>query len=55
MLQKKNTEIFNMIKSASDNTFKEIDFRLQSWSSSKDLEALSALLKRLKDSNKNSS
>ena len=48
LLQKKNTEIFNMIKSASDNTFKEIDFRLQSWSSSKDLEALSALLKRLK-------
>ena len=48
LLQKKNAEIFNMIKSASDNTFKEIDFRLQSWSSSKELEKLSDLLKKLK-------
>ena len=49
LLQKKNTEIFDMIKSASDNTFKEIDFRFQSWSSSKELEKLSSLLKKLKD------
>ena len=49
LLQKKNIEIFNMIKSASDNTFKEIDFRFQSWSSSKELERLSDLLRKLKD------
>ena len=48
LLQKKNIEIFNMIKSASDNTFREIDFRFQSWSSSIELEKLSALLKKLK-------
>ena len=48
LLKKKNIEIFNMITSASDNTFKEIDFRFQSWSSSKELEKLSNLLKRLK-------
>ena len=48
LLKKKNAEIFNMIKSASGNTFKEIDFRFQSWSSSRELESLSSLLKNLK-------
>ena len=48
LLKKKNVEIFNMIKSASGDTFKEIDFRSQSWSSSKELKQLSELLKNLK-------
>ena len=48
LLKIKNIEVFNMIKSASDNTFKEIDFRFQRWSSSEELKRLSHFLKMLK-------
>ena len=48
LLQEKNPEVFKIIQSASDNTFREIDFRLQTWSSSDKLKQLSLLLKQLK-------
>ena len=49
LLNEKSPEILKMIERASDDTFKELDFRLRSWSSSSDLQRLSDLLKNLKD------
>jgi type II restriction enzyme len=49
LLQQKSPEIFAMIRRSSDDTFKELDFRLRSWSSSTELRCLSELLKTLKE------
>ena len=48
-LQEKNPDILNLIRNARGNTFRELDFRLQSWSSSATLRELSEHLKTLKD------
>lgn len=49
LLIEKSPEIHNMIARASANTFRELDFRLRSWSSSESLRTLSEHLKALKD------
>ena len=49
MLQQKSREILSMIQRSNDETFRELDFRLRSWSSSSDLKELSKLLHALKD------
>jgi type II restriction enzyme len=49
LLHQKSPEILSMIERASDDTFKELDFRLRSWSSSPELRAISDLLKNLKE------
>jgi len=49
VLREKSPEIHGMIEGSSDETFKELDFRLRSWSSSADLRRLSELLRKLKE------
>lgn len=49
LLQQKSPEILSMIQRSNDDTFRELDFRLRSWSSSPDLQNLSELLRALKD------
>ena len=49
LLRQKSPEILSVIEHASDETFKELDFRLRSWSSSPELRELSDLLKNLKE------
>lgn len=49
LLQQKSPEILSMIQRSNDETFRELDFRLRSWSSSSDLQELSELLRALKD------
>ncbi len=49
LLRQKSPEILDMIMRSSDETFKELDFRLRSWSSSAELRRLSELLKALKE------
>jgi hypothetical protein len=49
LLRQKSPEILSVIERASDETFKELDFRLRSWSSSPELRELSDLLKSLKE------
>jgi type II restriction enzyme len=49
LLQQKSAEILSMIQNSNDETFKELDFRLRSWSSSAELQKLSALLRELKE------
>ena len=49
LLHQKSPEILAMIERSSDETFKELDFRLRSWSSSTELRQLSELLKTLKE------
>lgn len=49
LLRGKSPEIFRLLESASADTFKELDFRARSWSSSDDLRELSGKLKQLKD------
>lgn len=49
LLIEKSPELHELIQRATPNTFKEIDFRLQSWSSSKNLVKLSGHLKTLKE------
>jgi type II restriction enzyme len=48
-LRQKSPDIFNLIQSANTNTFRELDFRLRSWSSSETLRQLSEHLKALKE------
>lgn len=48
VLQTKNPAIFTLIESANMETFRDIDFRLPSWSSTPHLQALSAKLGELK-------
>ncbi|NOU35639.1 MAG: AccI family restriction endonuclease [Kiritimatiellaceae bacterium] len=49
LLQQKSPEILAMIQHSNDETFRELDFRLRSWSSSAELQELTALLRELKD------
>ena len=49
LLQQKSPEILAMIQRSNDETFKELDFRLRSWSSSAELRRLSELLRMLKE------
>ena len=48
LLLEKSPEVHRMIKHATANTFRELDFRARSWSSSADLIRLSEQLKNLK-------
>jgi len=49
LLQQKSPEILSLIQNSNDETFRELDFRLRSWSSSAELQELSALLRELKE------
>lgn len=49
LLKRKNETIYNLILEATDNTFRELDFRRPSWSSTQELKELTRLLKELKE------
>ena len=49
LLKSKNPVVYDLLKSASRETFRELTFRAASWSSSNDLRVLSELLKELKE------
>jgi len=49
VLNEKSPDILNLLRGASANTFRELDFRLRSWSSSAQLRELSEHLKVLKE------
>lgn len=48
LLREKNLQLYDLIRRATSSTFREIDFRLRSWSSSEDLRNLSEHLRVLK-------
>jgi type II restriction enzyme len=48
LLKKKNETIYRHIENATDETFRELDFRRPSWSLTQDLRDLTELLKELK-------
>lgn len=48
LLQEKSPEIYRLIAEANEETFKELDFRARSWSTTEDLRNLSDSLKSLK-------
>ncbi len=49
LLERKNNAIYKLILEATDETFKELDFRRPSWSLTQELRDLTALLKELKE------
>jgi len=49
VLHQKSPEILALLQRSSDETFKELDFRARSWSSSTELRLLSDLLRALKE------
>jgi hypothetical protein len=49
LLRRKNQTIYNLMSNATDDTFRELDFRCPSWSSTKELRNLTELLKNLKE------
>jgi len=49
LLERKNNAIYNLILQATDETFRELDFRRPSWSSTKELGILTENLKELKN------
>lgn len=49
LLERKNETIYNLILNATDNTFRELDFRRPSWSLTQELRNLTGLLKELKE------
>lgn len=49
LLKRKNGIIWNLISGATDDTFRELDFRCPSWSLTKELNDLTALLKQMKE------
>ena len=49
LLRGKRPEILKLIEQSSEETFRELDFRLPSWSSTSDLRQLSDLLRSLKE------
>jgi len=49
LLKKKNKTIYNLIINATEDTFKELDFRRPSWSLTPQLRQLTELLKQLKE------
>jgi len=48
LLERKNKNIFNMLKDATTDTFRDIDFRLPSWSVTQEIRELKELLRELK-------
>lgn len=49
LLNQKNPELFKLLQNATDDTFRELDFRLRTWSSTRELQALSKRLRLLKE------
>jgi len=49
LLQRKNDSIYNLLNTATEDTFKNLDFRRPSWSLTQELRDLTALLKELKE------
>ena len=49
LLRRKNETIYNLISNATDDTFRELDFRCPSWSLTKELRDLTTSLKNLKE------
>ena len=49
LLADKSPELYGLLSTARPETFRELDFRLRSWSSSTELRRLSDLLRQLKD------
>lgn len=49
LLRRKNETIYNLISNATDDTFRELDFRCPSWSLTKELRDLTTLLKDIKE------
>ena len=49
LLRRKNEIIYNLISNATDNTFRELDFRCPSWSLTEELRNLTTLLKEMKE------
>lgn len=49
LLREKAPELFRLLESATSETFKELDFRARSWSTTEDLKLLSDRLKQLKE------
>lgn len=48
LLERKNKNIFKMLLNATPDTFRDIDFRLPSWSVTQELRELKELLRKLK-------
>ena len=48
LLERKSPKIYDLVATATEETFREISFRQPSWSSTPELEALTGLLKELK-------
>jgi hypothetical protein len=48
LLERENKVIYDLISQATDETFRELDFRLPSWSSTQELKRLTEHLKELK-------
>lgn len=49
LLKRKNKEIYSLIQQATDETFRELDFRRPSWSLTQELRDLTEFLKELKE------
>lgn len=49
LLRRKNETIYNLISNATDDTFRELDFRCPSWSLTNELRDLTSLLKDIKE------
>jgi len=49
LLERKNKVIYNLILQATDDTYRELDFRRPSWSLTPELRSLTELLKELKE------
>ncbi|MDD5327066.1 MAG: AccI family restriction endonuclease [Phycisphaerae bacterium] len=49
LLRRKNETIYNLISTATNDTFRELDFRCPSWSLTEELRNLTSLLRRLKE------
>lgn len=49
LLMRKNKTIYSLIENATDETFRELDFRRPSWSLTQELRDLTELLKKLKE------
>lgn len=49
LLKQKNGKIYELLEQATDDTFRELDFRRPSWSSTPELSNLTGLLKTLKE------
>jgi type II restriction enzyme len=49
LLRRKNKTIYDLVLQATDDTFRELDFRRPSWSSTQELKQLNKLLKELKE------